>query len=113
MIPANYPITIRQGTSFSRTFKFFTDYAQTIPFDFTDYTVKAQVRLDWNKSLNLELEVSFTEDNDGIDLIIDPQLTVRIAPDVYQWDILIVSPTGKVDKPIKGDFTIEPTQTHL
>lgn len=112
MTPAVYPITIRQGTSFSRTFRFYTDYAQTVFLDLTDCTVKAQVRLGWNKALNLDLDVSILPTLEGIQLTIAPEATVRLAPDTYQWDLLLVTPTGEVSKPLTGDFIVEPTQTH-
>jgi hypothetical protein len=80
------------------------------PLDLTDATIRMQVKKD---SSDDEALLEFTTVNDTViigdapnGLFEIPETIVDLFPRVYQYDIEIITTTGRVITPFDGTFTI-------
>ncbi len=103
--PADYPLSLYRGDSYSWLFRFWNDEAKTDPTDFTDCTAEAEVR---NRKAG-DVIMTLTC------MIVDNEITVVMTADdwddwVYStgvWDLQVTYPGGEVVTYVAGDVTID------
>ena len=114
MTPATQNLIVEQGTTFERLLKFYTSVDLESRMDLTGYTLRSQARDSWGAPLRIEIDLEITDAENGeVKMTISPEQTVSLNPAVYYWDLLLVAPSGKVSKYIKGSLQVLPTQTKI
>lgn len=121
MLAGIYNITCEQGSTFSRIITVEypdpTDESTMLPFDFTDYTARMQIRRTIESSvamIELTTEnggITFTDEENG-ELTVymtDTETAALETSGVY--DLEVISDSGEVSKLIKGAFTLLPEVT--
>lgn len=121
MLAGTYNITCEQGSTFSRIITVEypdpTDETVMLPYDFTDYTARMQIRRTIESTtvmIELTTEnggITFTDEANG-ELTVtmsDTQTAALETSGVY--DLEIISDSGDVSKLIKGVFTLLPEVT--
>jgi hypothetical protein len=118
MLAGIYNITCQQGSTFARTLTFrFPDPTSPpqdptyLPWDFTDYTARMQVRRTIDSSTVL---ISLTTENGRITLggpsgVIELNISAADTAGITSsgvYDLEIISSAGTVDRIMQGDFTL-------
>jgi len=116
MLAGIYNIVCEQGTTFVRVITLEypdpDDPESYIPWDFTDYTARMQIRRTIESSTVM---IELTTENDGIEFT-NPsvgELTVRMTAEQTAdltssgvYDLEIISDTDEVSRLIQGNFTL-------
>jgi hypothetical protein len=116
MLAGIYNIVCEQGTTFTRVITLEypdpDDPESYIPWDFTDYTARMQIRRTIESSTVM---IELTTENDGIEFT-NPsvgELTVRMTAEQTAdltssgvYDLEIISDTDEVSRLIQGNFTL-------
>ena len=121
MLAGIYNITCEQGSTFSRIITVEypdpTDESTMLPFDFTDYTARMQIRRTIESSVAM---IELTTENGGITItdeengeltvyMTDAETAALETSGVY--DLEVINDSGEVSKLIKGAFTLLPEVT--
>ena len=108
-----YPITAAQGS----TFKFnATVSIDTIPWNFTSYSARMQVRADYNTTTKL-LDLSTTtgeitlNSTGKISVTVDATTMAAVPAGRWLYDIEVESGGGEVTRILEGKFVVTPEVT--
>jgi len=109
MTPVKYALSSKKGTTFRKKWYLFDKDKK--PLDFSDYTARMQIKVDFASDAIIEL----TTENDGIILtencielfISDSDTSSLFDPGSYKYDIeIIAGDSGDVSCPFFGSFKV-------
>lgn len=106
-----YNIIIDQGASFSNTVQI--KDADGDGFDLTGYTVRGQIRRNYNSGSAAATFVTdlFDAENGYFEFSLTPLQTTGLKAGCYVYDIEIESGSGTVDRVLEGQATVTPEVT--
>lgn len=108
-----YNITCQQGATFRRTITW-TDSARN-PYEIGNYTARMHVRTVANAASTIielttengRISLGNTTTTKGqVNLLISATTTAALTPDLYVYDLELVSNTGVVDRILEGNFKV-------
>lgn len=117
MIPAEYDFIIYQYSTLRKPFEMFVDEAETTPFDFSNYTIKAQLRKKDVKIIDFTIELSSLLGADGqFALVLTDEQTAALTESTtysYHYDVTI-EPVGggEINRLLQGHVMISKGVTH-
>lgn len=103
---STYPLRIEAGATYSRTFKI-KNRSDGSNFDLTGYTGLAQIRVDYDTPLVLEIVPTINATDSTIAIRIEADETSELTESKYIWGLEIYNSTDTV-RMLEGDVTVSP-----
>ena len=103
---STYPLRIEAGATYSRTFKI-RKKSDDLPFDLTGYTGLAQIRLDFNAPLFLEITPTIDPANATVSIRIEAEDTSSFDDVDYIWGLELYNETDTI-RLLDGPVTVNP-----
>jgi hypothetical protein len=109
VIPGEYNLELYRGDTEARSFVLFADDAQTVPYDLTGATVRAEIR---EKTAGIHVVTLSTV------ILLPNTVVVTMLPTNYVdcpavgiWDLQITDADGMVLTPVAGAVNVTPDVT--
>ena len=110
MLPANVPLQVYRGDTYSWSFRLWVDRERTQPIDLTGVTPKAEIRDRAGGTLMLELPLKVELPN-VIEADLSPEDGKKLTRHKGVWDMQLTLADGTVTTIIAGDVFVKSAVT--